>query len=330
MFVMLSMVNLKLCRLCGAEFRPKDNRVGTCNACVHATDACPVCGKEKSIHKTACCRSCATKLQLSKHNQFNTEEAKAKRRATCLERYGSASSLWGSNKMATLNRNLERYGGASPFACKEVQKKSRETNLLRSGVEYGGGSVLAQQKKDATMLERYGVASNKHMHLRNVSDLTKEFIESKLLDERGRLMVRSIIDYFGYSGWGHVYRACTRLGVKYIRNFRTQQDELASFIRSLYTGAVITDTRTLIRPREIDIYLPDLKLAFEYNGTYWHSDKVILENKGMSAEVFHKLKFDMCDAIGVRLFFVREEDWVGNREYEEQRISKIVCGLNEK
>lgn len=316
---------MKICVRCGREFAPRNRRVNMCSECVNAVDVCPVCGKEKSVHKTACCRSCATKLQIQiKGNPMNSVEAKEKAANTCLERYGSRSSLWGSNRDNTLSRNYERFGGASPFSSESIREKSIKTNLERYGVEFGGGSLSAQIKRDETMMSRYGVRSNKQFHLRNTIDLNREFIEDNFIDSKGRLMVNSIIEYFGYSGWGHVYRACSRLGVNYVRNLQRQQDELVAFIRTLYSGDVVVNTRTLIKPREIDVYIPELCIAFEYNGSYWHSDEVILRDKGMSAKEFHEMKFRMCADVGVSLYFVREEDWVGNREKEEERVRRIL------
>ena len=46
--------------------------------------------------------------------------------------------------------------------------------------------------------------------------------------------------------------------------------ELCKFIKSIYSGQVLENDRTVIKPKELDIYLPELRLAFEYDGKYWH------------------------------------------------------------
>lgn len=70
-----------------------------------------------------------------------------------------------------------------------------------------------------------------------------------------------------------------------------------------------TSVRTLISPYEVDIYLPKLKTAIEFNGDYWHSDKFLKENHGMSAETYHKMKHAKCRKKGIKLLFVWESDW---------------------
>ena len=44
------------------------------------------------------------------------------------------------------------------------------------------------------------------------------------------------------------------------------------FIKSIYKGNIIRNDRTILIGQEIDILLPDVKIGFEYNGLYWHSE----------------------------------------------------------
>lgn len=46
--------------------------------------------------------------------------------------------------------------------------------------------------------------------------------------------------------------------------------KLFNFIKSIYVDEIIQNFR--IERQEIDIYLPNLNLGFEFNGVYWHSD----------------------------------------------------------
>ena len=42
-------------------------------------------------------------------------------------------------------------------------------------------------------------------------------------------------------------------------------------IKSLYSGEIVENCRNIIKPYELDIYIPKKKIAIEYNGIYWHS-----------------------------------------------------------
>lgn len=59
------------------------------------------------------------------------------------------------------------------------------------------------------------------------------------------------------------------------------------------------------RPREIDIYLPQLKLGIEYNGIYWHSERHKSRN-------FHYQKWADARIQNVQLIQIWEDDWLRN------------------
>lgn len=84
----------------------------------------------------------------------------------------------------------------------------------------------------------------------------------------------------------------------------------AELTRMLPAGVTLkSHERSLIYPYEVDLYLPELALAIEFNGTYWHSDKFLQLSHNMTAEDYHRLKQEKCAAKGVRLVFVWESDW---------------------
>ncbi len=58
------------------------------------------------------------------------------------------------------------------------------------------------------------------------------------------------------------------------------EDEIYKFITSIYNNTVDRNNRNIIKSKyknrflELDLYLPDINLAIEFNGSYWHSDKM--------------------------------------------------------
>ena len=49
-----------------------------------------------------------------------------------------------------------------------------------------------------------------------------------------------------------------------------KEQELVEFCRQFFNNLLIKD-RMLIKPYELDIVIPDLNLAIEFNGIYYHS-----------------------------------------------------------
>jgi len=84
--------------------------------------------------------------------------------------------------------------------------------------------------------------------------------------------------------------------------------DLLSAVRQLNPKErIISGDRNVIYPLELDIYIPNLNLAIEYCGMYWHSDI----NKHDSA---HIEKLNKCRDAGIKLITVFEDEWILNRD----------------
>ena len=78
----------------------------------------------------------------------------------------------------------------------------------------------------------------------------------------------------------------------------------------------------LIKDREIDIYIPSLKLGIEYNGNYWHSELYKSPN-------YHQEKSLLAKEKGIQLVHIWEYEWINKQEILESLI-KSKLGIFEK
>lgn len=74
--------------------------------------------------------------------------------------------------------------------------------------------------------------------------------------------------------------------------------------------------RTIISPKELDIYIPSIKLGIEFDGLYWHSELKTDKNE-------HKLKTDLCEKKGIHLIQIFEDDWKNKRTIIESRLLNL-------
>lgn len=81
-----------------------------------------------------------------------------------------------------------------------------------------------------------------------------------------------------------------------------EERDLLAYIREKTNNIIVSD-RKLISPLELDIVLPDLKIAIEYNGLYWHSS-------AQKDNMYHKHKMDSCNKAGYRLINIWQDDWL--------------------
>jgi len=90
------------------------------------------------------------------------------------------------------------------------------------------------------------------------------------------------------------------------------QSEIEEFVKSLGFNPEIS-SRTIIAPREIDIWIPEAKLGIEYNGLYWHSDVI-------RDAYYHEEKTLAMMRTGNKLFHVFSDEWTDKREIVESMI----------
>ena len=91
------------------------------------------------------------------------------------------------------------------------------------------------------------------------------------------------------------------------------QLQVLEFVRSLGVEALSGD-RSVIAPKELDVYVPSHRLGIEYNGLYWHSESVIKDKN------YHQLKADACRAANIRLFSIYEDEWRDKRYLVEAML----------
>ena len=93
--------------------------------------------------------------------------------------------------------------------------------------------------------------------------------------------------------------------------------KLVDFIRSFYKGEIITNSKNIIPPMELDIFVPTLNLAIEFNGGYWHSERFKDKN-------YHLHKYNLCKSKGIRLISIWEWEILKDRDKIENFIKNLI------
>jgi hypothetical protein len=95
--------------------------------------------------------------------------------------------------------------------------------------------------------------------------------------------------------------------------FNKKEYLVMNFIEENYKGEIIQSDRTILNGKEIDIYLPELNLAFEFNGLYWHSELY-------KERIYHLNKTKECLEKGIQLIHIWEDDW----DYKHEIVKSII------
>lgn len=115
---------------------------------------------------------------------------------------------------------------------------------------------------------------------------------------------------------------CNPIGSHIFKSTSNEEQELYDYISSLYDGIIIRNDRTVLSNKELDIYLPGKKLAFEFDGLYWHNEITKPNN-------YHVSKTNECESKGIQLIHVFEDDWRYKQDIVKSRIRSLL-GLTEK
>lgn len=96
------------------------------------------------------------------------------------------------------------------------------------------------------------------------------------------------------------------------------EKEISTFLKELGI-TVKTHVRSILNDgNELDIFIPEKKVAIEYDGLYWHCEKN-KENKN-----YHLEKTEECIKSGIRLIHIFEDEWVYKRSIVESRLKNIL------
>jgi hypothetical protein len=260
-------------------------------------------------------------------NPSKSEEIKDKKRRTSLLKWGTeqvlSSDIIRDKSKQTLIRN---WGVDHNMKVREVVEKMNRSNLVKWGVEWTLQSSEIRQNITKTNLKKFGVD-----HLRKSEDFRKmnmilctdpnylEYIGENISIfncDKGHVFKISSSNYYSRKGSNlPLCTVCNPIG----NSQSIKEKELFNYIESIYSGEIIKSYRDGL---EIDIYLPHLKLGFEFNGLYWHSDEWKDKN-------YHLNKTNHFKERGIRIIHIWEDDWVLKSGTVKSQIRNWI-GLTEK
>lgn len=100
-------------------------------------------------------------------------------------------------------------------------------------------------------------------------------------------------------------------------NVSYAEKDITEFIKHYYSGKIINNYRGFDNQKEIDIYLPEKGIGFEYNGLLWHSSKYT-DNYSMLN------KLNSAESCGIKLINIFEDEWLEKKEICKSRILNIL------
>ena len=241
---------------------------------------------------------------------FKSEEVKSKIKATNLDRYGVDNPLKSDKvKERIKSTNLDRYGVDNISKLDSIKEKKADTTFKNWGVYIPLKSDIIKEKVKLTNLTKYGnqyFVKSEIFRKSNYNIANDEFYLN-YIDNGISLFKCDCSKDHDFEISKDVYSKRILYNVSLCTicnpiddNNSIKEKNLYEYIVSIYSGEIIRSWR--LNNKEIDIYLPDLNIGFEFNGLYWHSDKYKDSN-------FHINKKNFFKENGINLFHIWEDDW---------------------
>ncbi len=232
------------------------------------------------------------------------------------------------------------------YVAKDVTRvdKIKNTKLNR----YGSATYVNSEKSKITCNQKYGVDNiSKTEYFKNLAkDQSKKRFFDNILNHKlssVAIPLFTVDDYIStdknnlykfkckqcndvfedHIDGGHLPR-CLKCN-PYIAGFSNNEKEIVGYIKTLISNIdFIENDRNVLNGMELDVYIPDKKLAVEYNGLYWHS-----ENGGGKDKNYHLNKTKMCESKGIRLIHIFEDEWVYNSDIIKNKLKYIIGDINQ-
>ena len=250
------------------------------------------CNKCKNI------KSKKTKLENYGDENYNNMEQNKK---TCIEKYGghynkldefkhkikkTKLKIYGDENYNNMEQNkktcIEKYNNDSVFNVDEIRKKiynSRKNKLINNYKSYNLIDVD---------YEKYTYICNCEKN--HIFEIPKTIFYNRIKTNTTLCTI------------------CNPIGFAY----SDKENIICKFIQDNYNDVIVQNSRNIISPYELDIFLPDLKIAFEFNGIYWHNEIYKPNN-------YHLNKTELCEEKGIQLIHIYEDDWL-----HKQNIVKSI------
>lgn len=242
-------------------------------------------------------KRCIDCLEIKGFTDLHTRTFYNEQEKNKLYNFVNISSPYELQQLLAKNTFIKKYGTDNPMKLKSIQKKNKtelDENLKLKVQEY---------------------EQNNNVKLLSTKELCEKFDRDKTtLPLVYNTLNIPTVSIDGYYFIDKKYLADLEKYFSFTENHSISysEKELTDFIKSLELE-VIENDRTVISPKELDIYIPSKKLAIEFDGLYYHSELFVNKN-------YHLNKTNECNEKGIDLIHIFEDDWIERKEIVKSMI----------
>ena len=253
--------------------------------------------------------------------------------------YGDGVNIdWKLRHESSRNTCQEKYGCDNVFQVEHIKDKCKETMMAKYGVKHNMSSEIIKETRRRNNIKKYGMDSPNQTKLIS-SKISKSWlikIYDELLSNEKVKPMFTLEEFKGLKKECHKFK-CVECGNEFENNYIGVQcykchplprslveNDLKDYIETQYKGEIKYNARKPFNNEfEVDILMPELKLAIELNGNYYHS-----EIAGSKDKEYHKSKTDKCRLLGINLIHIFEDEWKQDTDNIKKFINSIISSID--
>ncbi len=212
------------------------------------------------------------------------------------------------------NRSNAVSGKGAHIASAAVREKSRKT-LLKN---YGEDNFFKTERFREVLQTKFDRNSPSQFALTDDSyELLKNPEELKRLHHEEKLSHAEIAIKYGLAATT-VNKAFQRHKIEVLSHPNSiGQKEILDYVRNELGHNAVDNDRTALGKLELDIWIPEIKVAIEYHGAHYHSSRFMRAGQ-------HKYKLVACQNHGIRLLQFFDTEWRDKKEIVKSIIKAII------
>lgn len=202
-----------------------------------------------------------------------------------------------------LNKLIELYPNNTNIEISKI------FNTTKPSIERQARNLKLYKNKDVrTKINKSRTRDLSHENLITIAKKYKSKIDFREQDNSA---------YSASCRMGIINNVCSHM---ISQNISRPELILKYIISQLFNKKILYNNKKIINPYELDIYIPDYKLAFEYDGLYWHKEKIEIDN----------IKNNLCIEKCIKLIRINEESSIKNQLKNQLDEINNYCKINIK
>jgi len=273
------------------------------------------CGTQRILYKKTLTsgksKSCGCKRTQNRHNTIQDKYAKYLNRTI---------NEWTILDISDINTFTCRC------SCGNIKRVTKQSILEGTSKSCGCKSNNFIRN---TMIERYGdIAASRANNPREEWQIetisSAESLAKYLKSFENKLTLKEASTNLSITEY-HLSRLLKSFEIRDLVVFSTVrsnfEEELYQFILNNCQYSIKTNSRDELNGLELDIYIPELNLAIECNGDYWHSE--IFKDSN-----YHLRKTIECNKLNIELIHIFEYEWSTRRKQVQSIILNKISTSN--